>query len=289
MKPGRVLLQALKIGGKMREIRSDAVTLSKGTMGKNLLSVRLEKRIVLGGWKVESEASLPQHPDAEYTEGLPTEAADLLDDDDGQIIRKQRTPILIPKISGGSKRIDAKLPRIGRTSEMPAATRAPQPEPRMIPEPPAIPEPQEDAPKIAAKISETIVKPTKIETKVEEEPVRKAFRSKPKPVEEAGEAGSPLPEVKPPLIELRASEPEIAAEPADVKFQVVPTPRKRQPRIPEPQVESIAPPIPKPIKVIRRRAEEAPKVFETAPKVLPKAMLEGVKLLVEEEGDNPAE
>ncbi len=35
--------------------------------------------------------------------------------------------------------------------------------------------------------------------------------------------------------------------------------------------------IPKPLKIIRRRREEAPKIFETTVKVFPKAMLEGTK------------
>ncbi len=41
----------------------------------------------------------------------------------------------------------------------------------------------------------------------------------------------------------------------------------------------------KPLKVIRRRREEAPIVFETASKDFPKAMLEGIKSDHEEETD----
>jgi len=34
---------------------------------------------------------------------------------------------------------------------------------------------------------------------------------------------------------------------------------------------------PKPLKVIRRRGEETPKIFETVPKIFPNAILEGIK------------
>jgi hypothetical protein len=39
----------------------------------------------------------------------------------------------------------------------------------------------------------------------------------------------------------------------------------------------------KPLKVIRRRGEEAPKVFVTPPKSVPEAMMEGVGAASEEE------
>jgi hypothetical protein len=45
---------------------------------------------------------------------------------------------------------------------------------------------------------------------------------------------------------------------------------------PEENVAAIVSAPPKPLKVIRRRREEAPKVFETPPKTVPLAMLEGI-------------
>jgi hypothetical protein len=50
--------------------------------------------------------------------------------------------------------------------------------------------------------------------------------------------------------------------------------------------ETTAPPIAKPLKVIRKRREQAPKVFETAPKPVPQAMLEGIKK-PQENGEQP--
>jgi hypothetical protein len=46
-------------------------------------------------------------------------------------------------------------------------------------------------------------------------------------------------------------------------------------------------PPPKPLKVIRRRRAEEPKIFETVPKSFPRAMLEGIKLTPEEKGEKP--
>lgn len=51
-----------------------------------------------------------------------------------------------------------------------------------------------------------------------------------------------------------------------------------------PKVPDIAQEPPKPLKVIRRRREEAPKVFETPPRTVPIAMLEGISLESDEDG-----
>jgi hypothetical protein len=60
---------------------------------------------------------------------------------------------------------------------------------------------------------------------------------------------------------------------------VVPTPRKARVRTPKLEEKEAAPaPAPKPLKVIRRRREETPKVFETTAKSFPRAMLEGVDI-----------
>jgi len=66
-----------------------------------------------------------------------------------------------------------------------------------------------------------------------------------------------------------------------VQVTVVPSPRKRQARVPE--VKTQPPRPPKLIKVIRRRGEQAPKVFETVTETFPKAMLEGAKVELEED------
>lgn len=71
--------------------------------------------------------------------------------------------------------------------------------------------------------------------------------------------------------------------PEEVEVKVVPTPRKRQTRVPKTEGEPPAPATSKPLKVIRRRAEQAPKVFETTTKRFPKAMLEGIKINLDEE------
>jgi hypothetical protein len=95
--------------------------------------------------------------------------------------------------------------------------------------------------------------------------------------------------VEPPSSELLTVGEEQAPRPATVEelpakhvVTVVPTPRKTRARIPKQEEEKAAPvAAPKPLKVIRRRREESPKVFETIPKSFPKAMLEGVDIDVE--------
>jgi hypothetical protein len=74
-------------------------------------------------------------------------------------------------------------------------------------------------------------------------------------------------------------------KPPEVIVKVLPTPVKRHR---SPKIELASQPA-KPLKVIRRRREEAPKVFETASKDFPKSMLEGIKVGYEEETDPQAE
>ncbi len=278
MRTGRFVLQALKVGGKIREVRGGAVTLSKETLGKDLLTTRMEKRIVMGGWNVEPESFNPCTCQ-ESDEDRPMEEI-AGSDDNGKMLLLRSTPVVIPKLTGSRTRIDAKLPRIGRQGT--ASVAIPAVEFELIP----IPEPEEFVPAIPAKTLRKPAKAPKVQAKtVDEEPVKKRRRTKPKPVEPV--TAVPVEEPQIPATRLMPAQPDTPEVPADVKIQVVPTPRKRQPRIPEPPLESVVSATPKPIKVIRRRAEEAPKIFETAPKTVPKAMLEGVKLLLEEEGENP--
>lgn len=65
--------------------------------------------------------------------------------------------------------------------------------------------------------------------------------------------------------------------PPHVEVQVIPTPKKRAPRYTSAAEESPEPPVTKPLKVIRKRKAEAPKIFETVPKAMPQAMLEGIE------------
>ncbi|MBI4964336.1 MAG: hypothetical protein HY913_13750 [Desulfomonile tiedjei] len=74
--------------------------------------------------------------------------------------------------------------------------------------------------------------------------------------------------------------------PSEAIIKVVPTPRKREIRPPRAKAAPLQPAPPKPLKVIRRRREEAPKIFETSPKSVPKAMLEGIDLDTETDADN---
>ena len=83
-----------------------------------------------------------------------------------------------------------------------------------------------------------------------------------------------------------ALEPERPARleiPAHVAVKVIPTPRKRETK----QPEAVVPPPPelpttRPLKVIRKRREEAPKVFETIATSVPQAMLVGITALRDE-------
>ncbi len=99
--------------------------------------------------------------------------------------------------------------------------------------------------------------------------------SKPEPDKPA----RPVPEVQGP--------PNIRETPRPIAVTVIPPPKKRQPRLPKQEVT--APPVPVALKVIRRRREQAPKVFEKTVKSFPKGMLEGVELHSEEIEENHPE
>jgi hypothetical protein len=83
-----------------------------------------------------------------------------------------------------------------------------------------------------------------------------------------------------------AESAQIAQLPSQAVITVVPTPRKREIRPQRVEATPLEPAAPKPLKVIRRRKEEAPKIFETPPKTVPKAMLEGIDLDPEGDTDN---
>lgn len=102
---------------------------------------------------------------------------------------------------------------------------------------------------------------------------------------EAREIPQPIP-TETPLSEPAAPKIEqVDVKPPDVIVKVLPTPVKRHR---SPKIELASQPA-KPLKVIRRRREEAPKVFETASKDFPKSMLEGIKVGYEEETDSQHE
>ncbi|AFM25237.1 hypothetical protein [Desulfomonile tiedjei] len=75
-----------------------------------------------------------------------------------------------------------------------------------------------------------------------------------------------------------AAEPKPAAIPI-TETVIIPTPVKRR-RIPK---EELAAEPAKPLKIIRRRREEEPKVFETSRHGVPKSMLEGTTIGLDEE------
>lgn len=77
----------------------------------------------------------------------------------------------------------------------------------------------------------------------------------------------------------------------EVTQKVIPPPEEKpkpvEPAKSAPETRDPLVPPPKPLKVIRRRRAEEPKIFETAPKSFPRAMLEGIKLTPEEKGEKP--
>lgn len=75
-----------------------------------------------------------------------------------------------------------------------------------------------------------------------------------------------------------------APEPREVPVKVLPPREKRQRRAPKVEDAPAAPPTPKPLKVIRRRKEEAPKIFETPPKEFPEAILSAFHLRPDDPG-----
>ncbi len=100
-------------------------------------------------------------------------------------------------------------------------------------------------------------------------------------VEEPESVEEPAPVV---VTETRVEAPP-AQEPRAVPVvRVVSTRKMPRARTPKVDAEAVAPaPIQKPLKVIRRRREQSPIVFETMPKSVPKAMLEGIDF---EAGEN---
>ncbi|MBI5571934.1 MAG: hypothetical protein HY914_18470 [Desulfomonile tiedjei] len=111
---------------------------------------------------------------------------------------------------------------------------------------------------------------------------------KPKrPARKIPKADDVLPEpIKLETLAERALEPERPVRleiPAHVAVKVIPTPRKRETK----QAEAVVQPPPelpatRPLKVIRKRREEAPKVFETIATSVPQAMLAGIATLRDE-------
>jgi len=77
----------------------------------------------------------------------------------------------------------------------------------------------------------------------------------------------------------------VQTEPDSQKVAPRSAPRKARMTKPEPETAMEM----KSLKVIRRRREQAPKVFETQTTVFPKAMLEGIELGVDEQGDTKHE
>lgn len=131
--------------------------------------------------------------------------------------------------------------------------------------------------KLQGKISELFC-PKSLKIKVEQE-------TQEHPAVELEPQREPLPEtdqIVPPEPKIPGIE-DVEVRSADINVQIVPTPVKR-PR--SPKIELTAKPS-KPLKVIRRRREEPPKVFETASKDFPRSMLEGIKVGQEEERDFP--
>jgi hypothetical protein len=111
-------------------------------------------------------------------------------------------------------------------------------------------------------------------------PTVKAGREEPEtPVEALVETPVEVPVKSPVSLQPARTEPvspSVTENVPKVVVKVVPTPRKRQRKVPEATTAKPASP-PKPLKVIRRRrGEEEQKVFETDPRSIPKAMLAGI-------------
>jgi hypothetical protein len=94
-------------------------------------------------------------------------------------------------------------------------------------------------------------------------------------------------ESEPPVVGQPFDTIEISALPKPVTVTVVPTPAARKARLPKVETESSEPS--KPLKVIRRRREQAPKIFETPSGTFPKAMLEGISAGSDEENRSQTE
>jgi hypothetical protein len=94
-------------------------------------------------------------------------------------------------------------------------------------------------------------------------------------------------ESEPHVIEQTFETIEISSLPKPVAVKVIPTPATRKARLPRVETESLEPS--KPLKGIRRRREQAPKVFETPSGTFPKAMLEGISVESDETGESQGE
>jgi hypothetical protein len=103
----------------------------------------------------------------------------------------------------------------------------------------------------------------------------------------SGARAAPEPATPPPPAEAPQMPVKKIETPRSIEVKVIPSPKKRQPRMPK--QEQAAPPVPVALKVIRRRREQAPKVFEKTVNSFPKGMLEGVDLQPEEWEENQAE
>lgn len=91
-------------------------------------------------------------------------------------------------------------------------------------------------------------------------------------------------QVEPQPIQRPSQAGEIPTFPKPAAVKVVPTPVRRKPRMPKMETEPVAPS--RPLKVIRRRGEQAPKVFETSAKIVPQAMLEGIAVEPDEKAES---
>jgi hypothetical protein len=122
--------------------------------------------------------------------------------------------------------------------------------------------------RVEGRVPRTLVlRPRSAAIPEEPEPVHPPL---PEPLTVVEEQAQPAPSDRPaPIEEL----------PVKHVVTVVPTPRKQRVRTPRVEVEEAASvPVHKPLKVIRRRREETPKVFETTAKSFPRAMLEGINI-----------
>jgi hypothetical protein len=75
-------------------------------------------------------------------------------------------------------------------------------------------------------------------------------------------------------------------EPPPYADQITVSSTTRRPQATVPETKTKPAPPPKLLKVIRRRGEQPPKVFETVTRTFPKAMLEGIKISREEDTEN---
>jgi len=105
-----------------------------------------------------------------------------------------------------------------------------------------------------------------------------------KPEAEPLESGRPkegtVEAEKPAVARVKTGEPRVeAVKPARPRAEPVKVEKTK-----------VGPSLPaKPLKIIRRRKQEAPKVLETTARVVPQAMLEGIRINWEEEGEGPSQ